>query len=225
MPPNQGLGGSSCLTENHLRGSRPGRLCKRSETASGFCDAVTVRAPAGARLEHAIRIRGSSRRENLSVTPKEGGESDKSTALWYALHSCPPRTTWPSRRAEDAKRGGMPEEHRAFDVAIVQVNDGHASTAVGPKEVFSSAGRMWNKLRGLPPPAGFRVTIVSIDGALAESTFGLRIASDRALDEPSDADLVFVPASNSVPIDLTERHAAFCAASSPGTSAVRCWPT
>jgi putative intracellular protease/amidase len=80
------------------------------------------------------------------------------------------------------------------DVAVVLVNDGYASTAVGPIEVFTAAGAMWDAMNGRAPQPRFRVTMASIDGEPVWSAYGLRLAADAAIDEVERADLVFVSA-------------------------------
>lgn len=57
----------------------------------------------------------------------------------------------------------MPADREPLDVVIVLVNDGHASTAVGPMEIFSSAGRMWDEISGTTPRSCFRVKTASVD--------------------------------------------------------------
>lgn len=93
-------------------------------------------------------------------------------------------------------------------VAIILVNEGYASTAVGPLEVFASAGAMWNEMRGARPEPLFRVTTASIDGQPVESAYGLRIAPDCALADLGPVDLVMVSASGPMPEDWMTRHAA-----------------
>lgn len=105
-------------------------------------------------------------------------------------------------------KGSMAEEREKLDVVIVLVNDGHASTAVGPIEVFSSAGAMFNEMRGTDPEPRFRVTTASVDGAPIESAYGLRIAPDCAIADVGAADLVMVSASGPVPSEWMARHAA-----------------
>ena len=96
---------------------------------------------------------------------------------------------------------------KPLDVVIVLVNDGHASTAVGPMEVFSSAGRLWDEIRGLSPRAFFRVSTASVDGAAVESAFGLRVSPDRSIAEVGKADLIFLPSSGVMPDEVMQRHA------------------
>lgn len=102
----------------------------------------------------------------------------------------------------------QPRESEPLDVVIVLVNDGHASTAVGPMEVFSSAGRLWDEISGITPRSRFRVSTASIDGAPVESAFGLRVSPDRSLAEVTRADLIFVPSSGVMPDEVMRRHAA-----------------
>lgn len=101
----------------------------------------------------------------------------------------------------------MADEGDMLDVTIVLASDGYASTAVGPIEVFSSAGKMWNEMSGGVPRPRFRVTMASIDGAPVESAYGLRIVPDRSIDEVGPADLIFVSASGPLPSEWMDRHA------------------
>ncbi len=105
---------------------------------------------------------------------------------------------------EEPDRSAAPE--RVLDVAIVLVNDGYASTAVGPIEVFTAAGRMWNEMRGKPAEPRFRVRMASIDGAPIESAYGLKIQPDASIHDVETADLVFVSASGPVPSRWIDRH-------------------
>lgn len=93
-----------------------------------------------------------------------------------------------------------------LDVAILLANDGYASTAVGPIEVFAAAGKMWNEMSGHPSQPRFRVTMVSVDGAPIESAYGLKIQADASIHDVSHADLVFVSASGPMPSQWIDRH-------------------
>ena len=44
-----------------------------------------------------------------------------------------------------------------IDVTILLADGGHASTALGPLEVFRDVGRLWNTLQGQPEAPRFRV--------------------------------------------------------------------
>lgn len=93
-----------------------------------------------------------------------------------------------------------------LDVAILLANDGYASTAVGPIEVFAAAGKMWNEMSGRPVRPRFRVTMVSVDGAPIESAYGLKIQPDASIHDVSHADVVFVSASGPTPSQWIDRH-------------------
>ncbi len=102
----------------------------------------------------------------------------------------------------------MADSGEKLEVVIVLVNEGHASTAVGPIEIFSSAGAMFDELSGADPDPRFGVTTASIDGKPIESAYGLRIAPDCSIAEVGPADLVMVSASGPVPSEWMSRHAA-----------------
>lgn len=99
-------------------------------------------------------------------------------------------------------------ENDKLDVVIVLVNEGHASTAVGPIEVFASTGSLFNEMRGVDPEPRFRVKTASIDGEPIESAYGLRIAPDTGIADVGPADLVMVSASGPLPSEWMSRHAA-----------------
>jgi len=95
-----------------------------------------------------------------------------------------------------------------LDVVVVLVNEGYASTAVGPIEVFASAGSMFDEMRGGDPHPRFRVKTASIDGGPVKSAYGLRMSPDSSIAETGPADLVMVSASGPLPSTWMARHAA-----------------
>lgn len=93
------------------------------------------------------------------------------------------------------------------DVTVLFIDGGHASTAVGPLEIFRDAGRLWDRLMGAPERPAFRVRTASIAGRPVEAEGGIRIQPELALDELGPTDLVFVPAA-SLDLEATlERNA------------------
>lgn len=86
-----------------------------------------------------------------------------------------------------------------LDVTIVLVNDGYASTSIGPMEVFYAAGRMWNVLEGHGAEPKFRISVASIDGAPVTSAYGLSISPHSSIDAIERADLILVSASSLEP--------------------------
>jgi transcriptional regulator GlxA family with amidase domain len=83
-----------------------------------------------------------------------------------------------------------------LDVCVVLLDDGYASTALMPIEVFHSAGALWRELKGEAPEPRFRVTTASVDGKPVRSPYaGLTMAPQCAIGEVSRADIVIVPTS------------------------------
>src|SRR5262245_19591949 len=82
-----------------------------------------------------------------------------------------------------------------LDVTVILLNDSYASTAIGPIEVFHSAGLLWNTLNGTRPHPRFRVTIASPEGEAVKSPYALSLMPQVSLRKVKHADLVIVPAS------------------------------
>ena len=83
-----------------------------------------------------------------------------------------------------------------LDVAVVLFDDGYASTAVMPIEVFHSAGALWRELTGESPEPRFRVTTVSMDGKPVRSPYcGMSMTPASSIDAVTHADIVVVPTS------------------------------
>ena len=95
-----------------------------------------------------------------------------------------------------------------FDVAVVLLNDNYASTALGPIEVFYSAGLLWNTLKGETPRPRFRVTIASLDGERVTSPYALQLCPQASIHSIGDADLIIVPSSGLDLENQFDRHAA-----------------
>lgn len=91
-----------------------------------------------------------------------------------------------------------------YDVTVVLLGGGLASTAVIPVEIFHSAGALWHELQGRPPQPLFRVRTVTIDGQPVLSPGGLRIAPEAAVTDVERTDIVIVPTTG---IELDERLA------------------
>jgi transcriptional regulator GlxA family with amidase domain len=83
-----------------------------------------------------------------------------------------------------------------LDVCVVLLDDGYASTALMPIEVFHSAGALWRELKGERPEPRFRVTTASIDGKSVRSPYaGMMMAPQHAIADIKRADIVVVPTS------------------------------
>lgn len=83
-----------------------------------------------------------------------------------------------------------------LDVTVVLFDDGYASTAMIPIEVFHSAGALWRELRGESPEPRFRVTTVSLDGRPVRAPYGgLHMTPQCGIEDVEDTDIVVVPTS------------------------------
>jgi transcriptional regulator GlxA family with amidase domain len=82
-----------------------------------------------------------------------------------------------------------------LDVTVVLLEAGYASTAVGPIEVFHSAGLLWNWLHGDAVQPRFRVRIASIDGRSVTSLCSLGLMPECAISDIDRTDIIILPAS------------------------------
>jgi transcriptional regulator GlxA family with amidase domain len=83
-----------------------------------------------------------------------------------------------------------------FSVTVVLLDDGYASTALMPIEVFHSAGALWRELHGQTPEPRFQVTTVSVDGSAVRSPYaGLTMTPQGAIADVARTDIVVVPTS------------------------------
>jgi transcriptional regulator GlxA family with amidase domain len=83
-----------------------------------------------------------------------------------------------------------------LEVCVVLLDDGYASTALMPIEVFHSAGALWRELKGEAPEPRFRVVTASIDGRSVRSPYaGLTMAPQFCIADVTKADIVIVPTS------------------------------
>jgi transcriptional regulator GlxA family with amidase domain len=82
-----------------------------------------------------------------------------------------------------------------LDVTVVLMEAGYASTAIGPIEVFHSAGLLWNWLNGKAVQPRFRVRTASIDGASVTSLCALGLTPQVAIQDVRRTDIIILPAS------------------------------
>jgi transcriptional regulator GlxA family with amidase domain len=95
-----------------------------------------------------------------------------------------------------------------LDVTVVLLEAGYASTAVGPIEVFHSAGVLWDWLHGDAPRPRFRVRIASIDGRSVTTLCSLGLTPDCAISDIKKTDIIILPASGWDVQDRIARHTA-----------------
>lgn len=83
-----------------------------------------------------------------------------------------------------------------YDVTVVLLDDGYASTALMPIEIFHSAGALWRELRGEAPEPKFKVTTVSIDGHPVRSPYaGLKMTPEGGIADITKTDIIIIPTS------------------------------
>jgi transcriptional regulator GlxA family with amidase domain len=100
------------------------------------------------------------------------------------------RTATATRRAASAK-----PENGVLDVTVVLLEDGYASTAIAPIEIFHSAGLLWNWLHGETLQPRFKVRIASIDGRGVTSLCSLGLTPQYGIDDIKKTDIIILPAS------------------------------
>jgi transcriptional regulator GlxA family with amidase domain len=94
--------------------------------------------------------------------------------------------------------------HAPLDVAVLLLDGNYASTAIGPIEVFHSAGALWNTLVAKQPQPRFRVHVVSIDGEAVSTPYGVGLSPQLSIAQLEPVDVIIVPASG---LDLDEQLA------------------
>ncbi len=93
-----------------------------------------------------------------------------------------------------------------LNVTIVLLEAGYASTAIGPIEVFHSAGLLWNWLHGDAPQPRFRVRTASIDGSSVTSLCSLGLRPECAIHDIKHTDIIILPASGWDVMDQIARN-------------------
>jgi transcriptional regulator GlxA family with amidase domain len=91
-----------------------------------------------------------------------------------------------------------------LEVVVVLLEGGYASTAIGPIEVFHSAGSLWNWLHGETLQPRFRVRTASIDGRKVTGICSLALTPECGIHDIERADIIILPASG---WDVQERIA------------------
>lgn len=105
-----------------------------------------------------------------------------------------------------ATRGIGPDavSGRPLDVTVLVLDQGFASTAIAPIEIFHSAGYLWNWIHGETTAPRFRVRTASLDGKSVDSHCSLGLKPEYALRDIKQTDLIVVPAAG---WDVTEEIA------------------
>lgn len=87
-----------------------------------------------------------------------------------------------------------PAAQRPLDVTVVIFDGGFSSTAIGPIEVFYSAGRLWHRLHSEPEQLRFQVRTASVDGRPVTSVYGVTLMPQEAIDHIPQTDLILLTA-------------------------------
>jgi transcriptional regulator GlxA family with amidase domain len=98
-------------------------------------------------------------------------------------------------------------EDSVIDVTILFLDHTFSSTAVGPLEVFSHAGSLWNILTGTRQSPRFRVTTASANGRAVLCDGPIHIKPMRSLKDIRKTDLIFIPTTGLGIDDVVERNA------------------
>ncbi len=80
------------------------------------------------------------------------------------------------------------------DVTVVVLEDGYASTAIAPIEIFHSAGIIWNWLHGNALRPRFRVRTASVDGRKVNAAGSLGLTPDCAIKDIKHTDIIIIAA-------------------------------
>lgn len=87
-----------------------------------------------------------------------------------------------------------------IDGTVLLLGGCYASTALGPAEVFYSAGRLWSQMHGDAESPRFRVRTASVRGKRVSSPYGVDLMADADIGEIRKTDVVIV-ASAGIALD------------------------
>jgi transcriptional regulator GlxA family with amidase domain len=88
----------------------------------------------------------------------------------------------------------IPVAGRPIDVTVVVFDGGYCSTAIGPLEVFYSAGLLWNRFRGEPEQPRFKVRSASVDGRQVSSFYGMTLLPQCSIADVQQTDVIILMA-------------------------------
>ena len=83
---------------------------------------------------------------------------------------------------------------RLIDVTVVVLEDGYASTAIAPIEIFHAAGVVWNWLNAETLKPQFRVRTASIHGRKVKAAGSLSLVPDCAIQDIKHTDIIIIAA-------------------------------
>ena len=97
---------------------------------------------------------------------------------------------------------GDPMKH----ITILALDGTIASTVTGPADIFSLAGVLWNRIRGVQPEPYFKVVIASVQGKPVGCVNGIVIQPHLSLEEVKRTDLIIISAEDLAVLDATSRR-------------------
>jgi len=93
-----------------------------------------------------------------------------------------------------------------LDVTVVVLEEGYASTAIAPIEIFHSAGVVWNWLHGGDVQPRFRVRTASVDGRKVNAAGSLGLTPDCAIDDIKHTDIIIIAAPGWDVLDIIAKN-------------------
>lgn len=91
-------------------------------------------------------------------------------------------------------------------ITILALDGTIASTVTGPADIFSLAGVLWNRIRGVQPERYFKVVIASVRGKPVECVNSIVIRPHVSLEKVQKTDLVIISAEDLAVLDATSRR-------------------
>jgi transcriptional regulator GlxA family with amidase domain len=101
-----------------------------------------------------------------------------------------------ARRNAPRPAAAAARDTKVIDVTVVLLDGGYASTAIGPMEVFHSAGTLWNWLNGETQQPRFRVRAASSDGRSVMSLYPLGLKPECSIRDIKHTDIIILPATD-----------------------------
>ena len=83
-------------------------------------------------------------------------------------------------------------------ITILAIHNTIATTVMGPMDVFSQAGQLWNHINDMPLTPHFDVEIVSQDGKHLRCLNNILIQPHGAIDDVTETDLILIPSITNI---------------------------
>jgi transcriptional regulator GlxA family with amidase domain len=94
-----------------------------------------------------------------------------------------------------------------IDVTILLPEQTFSSTAIGPMDVFTQAGSMWNFCTGKKPEPQFRVSTVTTTGRAVRCEGPVQLRPSASIHDVRRTDLIFIPSTGISVDDVADRNA------------------